>query len=202
MDLYHLLWIPVTAAVGFAAAFLLADLLVLPVDLYYFLYFVSVLGFAAYYAARTRLEVVRWATRGLARAIVLGFVVGVVLARGVLAQPETPALAGAAFWWALLWRGLVYGLVDGILLFALPWTITWRALDAEQGGVARKIGAGAVAWVAVLVVTTAYHLGYSDFRSSRSFSRTSAVRSARSRHWRRRTLSLRRSRTCSCMWLL
>ena len=30
----HLLWIPFTALVGFAAAFVFADLLVLPVDLY------------------------------------------------------------------------------------------------------------------------------------------------------------------------
>src|SRR5690606_24358179 len=54
-----------------------------------------------------------------------------------------------------------------LLLLAFPWTVTWRALRADAGGWRRKCGAGAAAWVAVLLVTTAYHLGYADFRSSK-----------------------------------
>lgn len=164
----HLLWIPLTAFVGFAAAFVFGDLLILPVDLYYLLYFASVLGFASYYARRTRLDLTGLVTRRLVRGVALGLVVGVILARGVLAQPETPKLTGTTFWWVLFWRGLVYGFVDGLLMFSLPWVITWRAFDAEKrGGAGRKIAAGVVAWIAVLGVTTAYHLGYRDFRSGK-----------------------------------
>jgi hypothetical protein len=72
-----------------------------------------------------------------------------------------------AWWWALFWRDLMYGLVDGLLLFSLPWIITWRAFHAEGGGVGRKIATTFVAWSAVLVAATAYHLGYRDFRSSK-----------------------------------
>jgi hypothetical protein len=163
----HLLWIPATAGVGFGAAFVFADILTLPVDSYYLLYFLSVAAFATYYARRTEFEAWRWIRRRAVRSVVLGGAVGLVLMQGVLARPETPELTGLLFWWALFWRGLVYGLIDGILLFSLPWIITWRAFDAESRGIARKIAASAAAWIAVLVVTTVYHLGYRDFRSSK-----------------------------------
>jgi hypothetical protein len=71
------------------------------------------------------------------------------------------------FWWAFLWRGVIYGFVDGVLLIALPWIIAWRAFDAEARGVGSKLAASAAAWGAVLLVTTTYHLGYADFRSSK-----------------------------------
>lgn len=87
--------------------------------------------------------------------------------RGVLARPETPHLSGAMLWWAVFWRGLVYGGVDGVLLFAFPWIVTWRALGAEGGRWTRKTGAAAVAVVAILFTTTVYHLGYGDFRSAK-----------------------------------
>lgn len=44
----HLLWIPATAIVGFAVPFVFADLLVLPVDLYYVVYFAATAAFASY----------------------------------------------------------------------------------------------------------------------------------------------------------
>ena len=163
----HLLWIPATAIVGFAVPFVFADLLMLPVDLYYLVYFAATAAFASYYAVRTRLDVPASVRRRLIRGIVLGIVVGLILAQGVLAQPETPRLSGMTLLWTLFWRGLVYGLIDGLLLFSLPWVITWRSFDAERHGIGRKIATAFVAWIAVLVVTTAYHLGYRDFRSSK-----------------------------------
>ncbi len=163
----HLRWLLATLSVGFMAPFMFADVMALPRDVYYVLYFASVLGFAAYYANRTHLDIGELIGNHLTRAVVCGIVVGLFLIQGVLAHTETARLTGAGFWWALLWRGIGYGLVDGVLLFSLPWTITWRAFDADGAGVGRKVAAASTAWIAVLVVTTAYHLGYRDFRSSR-----------------------------------
>lgn len=163
----HLAWIPVGAAVGFSAAFLFGDLLTLPVDLYYLIYFTVVLGFLGVYVRRTRLDLRRLVSRRLAWGVVLGLLGGLVVMRGVLARPETPGLSGFDLWWALLWRGLAYGAVDGLLLFAFPWMVAWRALGAEERGLARKFAASAVALAAILLVTTTYHLGYRDFRSSK-----------------------------------
>jgi hypothetical protein len=160
-------WIPAGAIVGFLASFLLGDMITLPVDLYYLLYFSVVLGFLAWYVRRTGLDLSLWLSRRLPLAITLGLLGGVVLMRAVLARPETPQLEGAALAWAIAFRGVAYGAVDGLLLFAFPWVVVWRALAAERGGWARRIRASGVAFVAMLIVTTAYHLGYRDFRSAK-----------------------------------
>lgn len=161
----HLARIPAGAGVGFTAAFIFGDRVTLPVDLYYLIYFVIVLGFLALYVKKTGLDLRRWTGRRLVWGIGLGLIGGLVLMRGVLARPETATLSGAWLGWALFWRGLIYGCVDGLLLFAFPWVVLWRAFGAERRGLAGKIGVAAIAWAAILVVTSAYHLGYSDFRS-------------------------------------
>lgn len=165
--LRHLVWIPIGALVGFGAAFVFDDLLALPSGLYHTVYFVVVLGFLTFYVWWTGLEVTAWMSRRVAWGIGLGLVGGVVLMQGVFAQPATGGLGGPALAWDVFWRGLVYGSVDGLLLFAFPWVVVWRALGAETGGWPRRVGAGVVAWLAVLIVTTAYHLGYADFRSEK-----------------------------------
>jgi hypothetical protein len=155
----HLVWIPAAALVGFAASFVFGDRIVLPLDLYYLVYFVIVGGFLAVYVTRTKLDVRRWASRRLGWAVGLGIVGGIMLMRGVRAQPETAHLEGGMLAWALLWRGVIYGAVDGLLLLA------WRALRAGERGWTVKLRAGALAYLSILLVTTAYHLGYADFRS-------------------------------------
>lgn len=163
----HLLWIPGGAAAGFLASFLFGDLLTMPLDLYYMVYVAIVIGFLGVYVKTTRLNPMTWISRRLAWGLVMGIVGGLILTRGVLAQPETPRLSGAFLWWALFWRGLVYGSADGLLLIAFPWIVTWRALGAEDGTLAIRLRAGALALLAILFVTTAYHLGYRDFRSAK-----------------------------------
>ena len=166
-DLRHLGWIPAGAGVGFGASWLFADLLGLPTDLYYLLYFSAVLGFVAFYAKRTGLDLRTWTSRRWGRALALGLVGAVVLVQGVLSHPGTARTGGLALWWDVLWRGIAYGSVDGLLLFAFPWIVAWRALGAEQGAWMRKTAAAGLACAAVLFVTTAYHLGYADFRSEK-----------------------------------
>ena len=103
----HLAWLPIGAAVGFSTAFLFGDLLTLPVDLYYLLYFATVLGFLALYVRLTGLDLRRFVARRLKWSLVLGAFGGLVLMQGVLARPETPGLSGFELWWGLLWKGLV-----------------------------------------------------------------------------------------------
>jgi len=165
--LRHLAWIPAGAGVGLGLSYVFGDLIAMPVDLYYLVYFAGVIGFLAFYVRRTRLPVRAWAARRIAPALVLGVAGGLVLSRGVLMRPPTAPLHGAELAWALLWRGLLYGSVDGLLLIAFPWVVTWRALEAERGRGRRKLGAAVAAWTAILLVTTSYHMGYADFRSRR-----------------------------------
>jgi hypothetical protein len=76
-------------------------------------------------------------------------------------RPEGVALAGN-----LIWLGIVYGLVDALLLNVLPVLATWRALT-QRGWTDRwpgRFATGVLAVAASLIVTAAYHLGYPEFQ--------------------------------------
>src|ERR1041385_3404176 len=65
-----------------------------------------------------------------------------------------------------LWEDVVYGASEGMLLSVLPILTVWQALErlgwaAGWGG---KLGSGALAVVASLVVIAVHHLGYREFR--------------------------------------
>lgn len=163
----HLIWIPAGMVIGFASSFLFGDLLTLPFDLYYFIYFLIVGGFFAFYVRRTKLDLGRWAAKRIVWGMVLGVLVGAVMVQHVLSLPATEQFNRVFLAWAVLWRGVVYGTVDGILLFTFPWLVAWRALGGEARSLAGKAAVSLLAWVFILVVTTAYHLGYRDFRSEK-----------------------------------
>lgn len=167
MNLRHLIWIPAGGAVSFLASFVFGDLFVIPVDLYYLIYFVTIIGFLVVYAKATGLVLREWTSKRLGWGIILGVVVGAVMVKNVMSRAETEQLAGGMLAWAVIWRGVVYGAVDGMLLFAFPWTVTWRAFGAESAPLRRRISATIAVWAFIHLVTTVYHLGYSDFRSSK-----------------------------------
>ncbi len=163
----HLIWIAWGVVVGFGTSFIFGDLLTLPVDLYYLIYFGIILTFFSVYIRRTRLNLKEWFSRRLVWGILLGLVFGALMVQNVLSRPETEKFTGAYFAWSILWRGLFYGAIDGLLLSSFPWTVTWRAFDVEKKPLGSKIAFGLLAWLFILLITTSYHLGYSDFRSTK-----------------------------------
>jgi hypothetical protein len=74
---------------------------------------------------------------------------------------------GQAIAAAVLWRGIVYGAADGLLLSAFPILAVFAGADESRMS-RRKRGTaavGAFALLASLLMTAVYHLGYSGFRS-------------------------------------
>ncbi|MGK7395130.1 MAG: hypothetical protein ACNS62_11200 [Candidatus Cyclobacteriaceae bacterium M3_2C_046] len=163
----HLLWIPAGGAVGFIASWVFGDLLRLPLDIYYLIYFFIVTTFLFFYVKRTNFDLRKWISNNLIWGIILGIIVGFLMLKNVLSRPATDQFTGFTLWWEILWRGVIYGLVDGILLFSFPWIVTWRAFKAKSKKIWGKVGIGAIAWLFTLLITTAYHLGYADFRSKK-----------------------------------
>lgn len=161
----HLLWIIGGVLAGFLSSFIFGDLLALPLDLYYLIYFGVITGFFVIYIKKTQLDVRKWFSRRLIWGVVLGLIFAVVMISNVMSRPETAKLEGSYLIWSIFWRGLVYGAIDGLLLSVFPWVVTWRAFNAEAKPVAGKIGIALVAWALIIVMTTFYHIGYSDFRS-------------------------------------
>ena len=161
----HLIWIALSVLIGFGASFIFGDLLTLPVDLYYLFYFGITVIFFSIYIRKTKLNIKDWVSRRLVWSVLLGLIFGALMIQNVLSRPETERFTGAYLAWSIFWRGLIYGAIDGLLLSSFPWTVTWRAFDVSKKPFGKKIAFGLLAWLLILVVTTAYHLGYSDFRS-------------------------------------
>lgn len=158
---------------GFLVPFVLADQLSTPVDLYYGIYGVLVICFLAWWARATDL---RWreAVRRRARlTILLAAGSSLVLAFIVLGQDATGRPGGAALIGAVLWRGVFYGAIDGLLLSSFPVLATFAAFkggNLSRSGRRGKVAIAAVALVASLLMTAVYHVGYSDFRSGKVMS--------------------------------
>jgi hypothetical protein len=137
----------------------------LPLDLYYLIYFGIIISFFTIYIKKTQLNVREFFSRRLMWGILLGLVFGVLMVQNVLSRPATEKFTGPYLVWLIFWRGLIYGTIDGFLLSVFPWVVTWRAFNVEKKPLGKKIAFGLLAWLFILVFTTAYHLGYSDFRS-------------------------------------
>ena len=163
----HFLWIAAAAALGFLTSFVFADQLALPTGTYHLVYFVLVGGFVTLYATITGVTWRVVVRRRLGPALVLGVLCGLALTQRVLADPASAGPAGWPFVWDLFRRGVVYGSVDGVLLSTLPWVVTWRGLGGETASRPRQAGISLLALGLALLVTSAYHLGYPDFRGAK-----------------------------------
>ena len=163
----HLIWIVWGILVGFGSSFIFGDLLTLPIDLYYLIYFGIIMTFLSIYIRKTQLKLKEWLSKKLVWGILLGLIFGALMVQNVLSRPETEKFTGAYLVWLIFWRGLVYGAIDGLLLSSFPWIVTWRSFDVGKKPLGKKIAFGFLVWLFILIVTTAYHLGYSDFRSSK-----------------------------------
>jgi uncharacterized membrane protein len=83
----HLIWIALGALVGFASSFVFGDLLTLPVDLYYLIYFIAMSAFFTTYLKKTRLHLREWFRKRLLWGILLGLVFAAVMAQNVFSRP-------------------------------------------------------------------------------------------------------------------
>ncbi len=166
----HWTWLGIGFAVAFATPFLLADLLDLNRDLFYGLYAGVVLALFLGWARATGYDLAAAIRRHWLLALTLGLACGAVLAVMVVRTEDATARPdGVTLGAELLWRGVLYGATDGLLLSAFPILVVFAAF-AGRGFARRwpgKITIGAIALAASVALTAAYHAGYSDFRSDK-----------------------------------
>lgn len=166
----HWTWLGAGFVLAFATPFLLTDVLGAGRDVFCGVYAAVVAGLFAGWSRSTGYslaDAVRrhwvWATvLGLASAAVLALIV--VRTEDATARPDGLELAGA-----VLWRGVVYGITDGLFLSAFPILVVFAALAHTALGsrLRGKLAIGAVALVTSLALTAVYHAGFSDFRSGK-----------------------------------
>src|ERR687892_142827 len=166
----HLLWLAAGLALAFLVPYILADLLDLQKDLYYGIYTAFVIGLFALWARSTGQSLRAMARRRWLLALSLGAVFAGVMALVVLrtedatARPDGLELAGA-----VIWRGLVYGAADGVLLSAFPILVVFGAFASSsvRRRLVGRVAVGLAALFASLAMTAVYHVGYSEFRSEK-----------------------------------
>lgn len=166
----HWAWLAGGFVVAFAVPFLLTDLLEINRDVFYGLYAVAVLGLIGLWARSTGYDLVAAVKRRWVWAVGLGAVfAGVIALIAVRTEDATSRPGGFELIGAVLWRGVVYGVTDGLLLSVFPILVVFAALAGSRlnDRFAGKVVIGVVALIASLAMTAVYHLGYSDFRSGK-----------------------------------
>ena len=158
-------WILAAAALGFASAFLFAEVMKLDRSSFVLLHGLLVAGFVTLYAFKSGFKLLHQVRRRWLAGVLGGLVVGLALMKQVASQPESLRPHGADLLFAVAWYGLVYGTVDALLLSVVPVLALYGFRSAEDlsrsGGRLRWAG---VALVGSAIVTAAYHLGFPEFR--------------------------------------
>jgi hypothetical protein len=166
----HLRWLVSGFVLAFLVPFVLADLLEVPRDLYYALYIVGVAAFFGLWVRATGQSFGEMLRRRWVLALVIGLAVAGLLTLIVLRTEDATARPGGLeLIGAVMWRGVAYGLADGLLLSAFP-ILAVFAMFAGTKTRERLLGTvaiGLAALAASLAMTAAYHLGYRDFRSEK-----------------------------------
>lgn len=164
----ELAWVGAAAVVTFGITAILSGALELTRGWFVLIYAAVVAPFLAAYVAWSGVDLKnlllhRWRW-GMAGAVVISaFLVMSVLRQDSSARPD-----GARLIWDLAWLGVVYGLIDALVLSVLPVLATWRAFSARgwTGTLPGKVGVGALAVAASLIVAGVYHLGFAEYRGS------------------------------------
>jgi hypothetical protein len=105
--------------------------------------------------------------RNWVAGIVVGVLVGLLLMRQVRAQPDAMLIAGLPLIGQLVWFGIVYGVVDALLLSVLPVLALYGTRhESEMKRPMARLKWGAIALAGSILVTAAYHAGFSEFRGS------------------------------------
>ena len=161
----QLTWYAVGALIAFLLPYLFSSVLDLDNDPYYAIYFTGAVAFLALYSITTRLDIVGLFTRNWRWSLALGVLVAAFLVTGVIQREDsTPHPSGLYFAFTILWRGLLYGVVDALILTAFPVAVAYAVFGAHVDNIGRRLGFAALALVLSLGITATYHLGYEQFR--------------------------------------
>jgi hypothetical protein len=170
VPIVHAAWLAAGLAIGFLVPFVFADVLEVQRDFYYGIYGAVVIALFAAWARSTGQSAHELIARRWPWAVALGFLCGGLLALvAVRAEASDPRPDGLELAGAIVWRGVFYGAVDGLLLSSFPILVVFAAFAGTRLRARRTgtIAVAAIALAASLAMTAVYHLGYSDFRGEK-----------------------------------
>lgn len=163
-------WLGGGLVLAFALPYLLTDLLTINRDLYYGVYAVVVFRFFAGWLKRAVDDPRALLTRNRRLGALLGVAFAGATAAIAFGEKATAHPHGVRFAAAIVWRGVVYGAADGVLLSVFPILAVVAAFSSRPLRERSKralAGIGALALAVSLLFTAVYHLGYPDFRGEK-----------------------------------
>jgi len=159
-------WFGGVSAIAFAIPLVFSSYLDLQHDLYYLVYFATVAGALAVYVQANDISVSEVVGRHWKLSLALGVVSGAFVIWSVLGRINaTPHPTGAYFAFEILWRGVLYGIVDALLLSAFPGLIAWQLMQRNINGIGRRISYGILTLALVVIITATYHAGYKNLQN-------------------------------------
>ena len=156
-------------ALFFLIPFLLTDVITVDRNLYYAVYIATVFSFSGLWLNFATESPRAVLTRNWRAGVGLGALFVIPMVVIVLQADATSRPSGLHLVAPLLWRGVLYGLADGVILSAFPILAVFAAFAGTRA-LARwrgRIAVGALALAVSMLFTAVYHLGYSDFRGEK-----------------------------------
>lgn len=158
-------WVLIAAATGFTASAVLTMALRLERHAFVAVWSGAVVAlwtlFSRGTGARLRVQVTRRWPAGL----VVGGLIGALLAATVARQPGSVPPAGAALAVDLGWLGVVYGSADALILAIIPVLALYRTRPGEQLRLPSvRLRVAGIALAGTALVTAAYHAGFREFQ--------------------------------------
>lgn len=106
---------------------------------------------------------VRW-PYGLIGAVAASF----LLLMNIQGQPASTVPEGGQLILALVWMGLLYGMTDALLLTVMPvFFVQGPGFYESSPSWKERLMPGLIALIASIVVTVAYHSGYTEFQGTK-----------------------------------
>ena len=158
-------WVGIAGGVGLAISVVFSSLLRLPRGPFVLVHAVATFALAALFLHRSRAHLARPGRRGPAAAVAVGLLLGGILVMGVVSGPGGASPTATRLLAALGWYGVVYGIVDALLLTIIP-VLAVGVRSAPAGTVGQRLRWGGVALGASLLVTALYHAGFAEYRGA------------------------------------
>ena len=164
-----IVWILSASFLGFGVASIFAGLLKLPRNLYLLVYIPVVAAFFYLFIVTNKISLNEIFSHNWHWGVIGALLAGAFVIKNVYSQPASEKSSGLALFADIAWPGLVYGLMDALLLSVIPVLAVMIALSdsAWTQNWLGKICLGFIGLLASFFVTTAYHLGYPEFRGKK-----------------------------------
>jgi hypothetical protein len=162
----YLGWIAAAGLLGFAISSVFACFLRLPRNIFLLPYVGLSSLFLYAYLKWSGLSALALIWRHWVWGLVGAILLAAFTIKNILSQPASARAQGFGLGFDLLWSGVIYGLMDALLLSVLPVLASWQAFSLLNWTTnwPGKFLVGGLGILASLFVTVAYHLGYPEYR--------------------------------------